>query len=92
MLPLKTAAALVTLALVAGSISTRLAQAANTPRPADPCNKGELLVDDAQGILNGKATVNHYSGEKLVVPTTGAAIAAKLGVLCDKLFAAHGGK
>jgi hypothetical protein len=31
-------------------------------------------------------------GEKLVVPATDAEIAAKLGSLCNKLFAAHGGK
>jgi hypothetical protein len=30
-------------------------------------------------------------GEKLVVPTTDGAVAAKLGALCKKLFAARGG-
>ena len=30
-------------------------------------------------------------GEKLVVPTTDGAIAAKFGALCNKLFAARGG-
>jgi hypothetical protein len=30
-------------------------------------------------------------GEKLVIPTTDGAVAAKLGALCNKLFAAHGG-
>jgi len=183
MLPLKTTTALVTIALVATSLICLPALAANTPRPPDPCSKGELSVGDVQGILNGKATINHYSmseskpgegcslgvtgngnafvdisirpgdpqsfqtllflatsrksvtgigdeafgtpttasnvpnyretdlyarkgnlqciiqlhrsngdGEKLVVPKTDAAIAAQLGVLCNKLFAAHGGK
>jgi hypothetical protein len=183
MLPLKTAAALVALTLIVSSIITLPALAANAPRPPDPCTRGELSVDDAQGILNGKATINHYSmsesnpgegcalgvagkgnafidlsirqgdpqsfqtllffassrkpvagigdeafgtptansnvpnyketdlyvrkgnlhciaqlhrsngdGEKLVIPTTDAAIATKLGGLCNKLFAAHGGK
>jgi hypothetical protein len=30
-------------------------------------------------------------GEKLVIPTTDGAVAAKLGALCKKLFAAHSG-
>ena len=30
-------------------------------------------------------------GEKLVIPTTDGAVAAKLGALCMKLFAAHSG-
>ena len=182
MLPPKIATPLVALAFVAGLLINPPVRAANTPRPPDPCNK-ELSVDDVQGILNGKATINHYSmsegtpgegcsigvtgngvafvdisirqgdpqsfknllffassrkpvagigdeafstpttnsnvpnsketdlyarkgnlqciaqlhrsngdGEKLVVPTTDAAIAAKLGDLCNKLFAARGGK
>jgi hypothetical protein len=60
MLPPRIAAAMVALAFVAGSIMTPPVRAANTPRPPDPCNK-ELSVDDVQGILNGKATINHYS-------------------------------
>ena len=30
-------------------------------------------------------------GEKMVIPTTDGAVAAKLGALCQKLFAAHSG-
>jgi hypothetical protein len=182
MFPLKITTASVAIALVAGSIINVPALAANAPRPPDPCNK-ELSVGDVQGILNGKATINHYSmsesapgegcsigvsgngvafvdisirqgdpqsfknllffapsrkpvagigeeafstpttksnvpnsketdlyarkgnlqcivqlhrsngdGEKLVVPTSDEAIVGKLGGLCNKLFAARGGK
>jgi hypothetical protein len=60
MLAFKIKTALVAVALVAGSIIAEPALAANAPRPPDPCNK-ELSVDDVQGILNGKATITHYS-------------------------------
>ena len=180
--PLKIAPTLVVIALIGGLFITGPALAANAPRPPDPCDK-DLSVDDVQGILTGKAKINHYSmsesnpgegctlgvtgsgwalvdisirqgdiqsfqnliffvpparksvagigdeafgtstknsnvpnaketdlfarkgrlqcivqlhrsngdGEKLVVPTTDGAVAAKLGALCKKLFAARGG-
>jgi hypothetical protein len=175
--------ALVVVAFVGRSLFTVPALAAKAPRPSDPCDKKELSVNDVQGILTGKATINHYSmsesspgegctlgvtatgwalvdvslrqgdrqsfqnllfflpqtrrsvagvgdeaigtptkdsnvphaketdlyarkgtlqciaqlhrsngdGEKLVIPTTDVAVASKLGALCNKLFAAHGG-
>jgi hypothetical protein len=178
----KVTTALVLIALVGASIIAVPALAAKAPRPSDPCDK-ELSVDDVQGILIGKAKINHYSmsesnpgegcslgvtgsgwafvdisirqgdmqsfqtllffvppsrksvagigdeafstptkdsnvpnaketdlyarkgklqcivelhrsngdGEKLLVPTTDGAVAAKLGALCNKLFAARGG-
>lgn len=171
------------IALVGGLSVAGLASADKSSRPPDPCDKGQVSVDDARDILTGKATVNHYSmsestpgegcaigvagkgfaqidismregdlqsyqnliffvpkphtsilgigdeafstgtkesnipnaketdlfarkgrlqciaqlhrsngdGEKLVIPTTDDAVAAKLGVLCKKLFAAHTG-
>lgn len=182
MLPRKITIALAAAALAGASSIMVPALAADAPRPPDPCDK-ELSVGDAEGILNGKASINHYSmsaskpgegcslgvtsngwalidisiregdaqsfqnllffippprqpvpgigdeaygvatkdsnipdaketdlyarkgklqcivqlhrsngdGEKLVIPATDAAIAAKLGSLCNKLFAARAG-
>jgi hypothetical protein len=171
------------IAIVCGLSVAEPASADKTSRPPDPCDKGQVSIDDVRDILAGKATVNHYSmsestpgegcsigvagkgfalvdismregdlqsyqnliifvpkphtsmpgigdeafstatkesnmpnaketdlfarkgrlqciaqlhrsngdGEKLVIPTTDAAVAAKLGALCKKLFAAHSG-
>ena len=56
----KVTTALVLIALVGASIFAVPALAAKAPRPSDPCDK-ELSVDDVQGILIGKAKINHYS-------------------------------
>ncbi len=60
MLPPKIAAIFTTIALLGISIHGLPAFAADTPRPPDPCDK-ELSVSDVDGILTGKATINHYS-------------------------------
>jgi hypothetical protein len=60
MLSLKITITFVLIALVGTSIVTAPALATDAPRPPDPCDK-ELSVDDVQGILTGKATINHYS-------------------------------
>ena len=181
--PLRAAAILTVFAFIGGLFNAGPASAAKAPRPADPCDRKELSVDDVRDILAGKATINHYSmsestpgegcsigvtgngwamvdisiregdvqsfqnltffvppprtsvpgvgdealgtatkksnvpnaketdifarkgrlqciaqlhrsngdGEKLVIPPTDGAVAAKLGALCKKLFAAHAG-
>jgi hypothetical protein len=48
------------IALLGISIHGLSAFAADTPRLPDPCDK-ELSVTDMDGILTGKATINHYS-------------------------------
>jgi hypothetical protein len=175
--------ALGAVALLGRSFIAAPALADKAPRPSDPCDKKELSVNDVQGILTGKVTINHYSmsesspgegctlgvaargwafvdisirqgdrqsfqnllfflpktrlsvagigdeavgtttkdsnvphaketdlyarkgtlqciaqlhrsngdGEGMVIPTTDGAVASKLGALCNKLFAAHGG-
>ena len=62
-------------AALVGAVSAFAAE-----RPPDPCDK-ELSVSDADGILNGKATVNHYSmsesspGEGCELGVTGGGVA-----------------
>jgi hypothetical protein len=58
--PLKIATTLVVIILIGGLFIPGPAVAAQDPRPPDPCDK-ELSVDDVQGILIGKAKINHYS-------------------------------
>jgi hypothetical protein len=89
-----------TASLVAISTATLPALAADAPRPPDPCDK-ELSVSDAEetdfyarkGNLQCLVQLHRMNGggEKLVIPATDDAIAAKLGGLCVKLFAAHSG-
>jgi hypothetical protein len=60
MLSPKVTATFTVVALLGISLHVLPAFAADTPRPPDPCDK-ELSVNDVDGILTGKATINHYS-------------------------------
>ena len=60
MLPPKITAKFVVVALLGVSIVSVSARAADTARPADPCDK-DLSINDVAGILTGKAKITHYS-------------------------------
>ncbi len=68
-------------ALIGCLTMTRLASADKPSRPPDPCDKGQVSVDDVRDILTGKATINHYSmsestpGEGCEIGVTGKGLA-----------------